>query len=99
MVWPQIDINLISSEYSQSKMAICERTTARYLETPLCGFADTSDIGPRLLSFAQPVQHDVDDGVEVRPRICKGRHQAEDDPVQSNRELPNTFKKANVKRA
>ena len=65
MVLPRIDINLISFEYSQSIMAIRERTIARYLETPLCGFADTSDVGPRLLSVAQPVQHDVDDGVEV----------------------------------
>ncbi len=28
-------------------MAICVGTTARYLETPLCGFADTKDVGTR----------------------------------------------------
>ena len=35
MVLPRINISLISSEHSHSKMAICERTTARYLETLL----------------------------------------------------------------
>ena len=48
-----------------------------------------NDVGPRLPSVAQHVQHDVDGVVEVRFRNRAGRHQAEDVAAQSNRELPN----------
>jgi len=51
-------------------MAMGGRTTARYLETPIWGFADTSDVGRRILRVAQHVMAAVLSGL-IGPPVSR----------------------------